>query len=304
MAYGGPDRIEEVRPYLQDIRAGRPTPEAVFKEVRQRYELIGGRSPILERTRAQAEALQAALVELGGLPCRTFVGMKHWHPFIPEAVSQIEQAGIQKLVGLVMAPHYSRMSIEGYFDRLRQALDARVVAMELALINSWKDDPGYLDTLEGRIQAGLARFPAGAQASVTLIFTAHSLPTRILEWADPYPDELQVTVEALRARFPAQPAYFAYQSAAFTAEPWLGPDAGDLMLSLIERQESNLFLVVPIGFVSEHVEILFDVDLHFRGRVEASGGRLERVEMPNADPRMMSSLARLVIKSIQERNWN
>jgi len=302
MAYGGPNRIEDVQPYLLDIRAGRPTPDSVVQEVRRRYELIGGRSPILEQTQAQADALQAALDQLGGPPCRVFIGMKHWHPFIAEAVAEIEQSGIQRLVGIVMAPHYSRMSIANYFDRLSQALQARSIPMEVARIESWKDDPGYLDTLEVRIRSGLARFPAGARPEVTLIFTAHSLPKRILEWADSYPDELQVTVQALRARFPNQRSHFAYQSSAMTPEPWLGPDAGDLMLSLIEDGTKQL-LVIPIGFVSEHVEILYDVDIEFKRQVTAAGGRLERIEMPSADPIMMSSLARLVSQEVTKHNW-
>jgi ferrochelatase len=302
MAYGGPNRIEDVQPYLLDIRAGRPTPDSVVEEVRRRYEMIGGRSPILEQTQGQADALQAALDQLGGPPCRVFIGMKHWHPFIAEAVAEIEQSGIQRLVGIVLAPHYSRMSVETYFDRLNQALRARSIPMDVARIDSWKDDPGYLDALEVRIRSGLARFPAGARPEVTLIFTAHSLPKRILEWADAYPDELQVTVQALRARFPEQRSHFAYQSAAMTPESWLGPDAGDLMLSLIE-DGTKQFLVIPIGFVSEHVEILYDVDIDFKQQVEGAGGRLERIEMPSADPIMMSSLARLVMQEITKRNW-
>ena len=302
MAYGGPNRIEEVQPSLLDIRAGRPTPNSVVEEIKHRYEMIGGRSPILEETQAQAEAMQAALDAHGAPPCRVFVGMKHWHPFISEAVSEIEGSGIQRLVGIVMAPHYSRMSIGGYFDRISQALLDRSMAVDVARIDSWKDDPGYLDTLEARIQAGLARFAARGAAEVDLIFTAHSLPSRILEWADPYPDELQATVEALRVRFPDLRSHFAYQSAAMTPEPWLGPDAGELMLSLI-KEGANQFLVVPIGFVSEHVEILYDVDIELKRQVETAGGRLERIEMPGAEPGMMSSLARLVMQSIMGRDW-
>ena len=302
MAYGGPNRIEEVQPYLLDIRAGRPTPNSVVEEIKHRYEMIGGRSPILEETQAQADALQAALDAHGPPACRVLVGMKHWHPFISEAVSEIEGSGIQRLVGIVMAPHYSRMSIGGYFDRISQALLDRSMAVDVARIDSWKDDPGYLDTLEVRIRSGLARFPAGARPEVTLIFTAHSLPKRILEWADSYPDELQVTVQALRARFPNQRSHFAYQSSAMTPEPWLGPDAGDLMLSLIE-DGTKQFLVIPIGFVSEHVEILYDVDIEFKRQVTAAGGRLERIEMPSADPIMMSSLARLVSQEVTKHNW-
>lgn len=301
MAYGGPDSLGEVEPYLFDVRGGRPTPAQVVDEVKRRYEQIGGRSPILERTQAQAEALQVALDEIGG-DFRVSVGMRHWHPYIAETVAEMDAAGIHKLVGLVMAPHYSRMSIGAYYARLDEAIERLGQRMEVAAIESWKDDPGYLDAVQDRIRDGLARFPSAGRDDVHLIFTAHSLPERILGAGDPYPEELQLTFDLLRERFPSHPTYFAYQSAAMTQEPWLGPDAGDLMLELIEKGAER-FLVVPIGFVSEHVEILYDIDIEFRTQVEAAGGRIERIEMPGAHPRMMSSLAARVRAAAQARGW-
>lgn len=301
MAYGGPNSINEVEPYLQDVRGGRATPEAVVREVERRYEKIGGRSPIFERTRAQSEALQSALDEQGS-GFRTFVGMRHWHPFIGEVVPEIAKAEIHRIVGIVMAPHYSRMSVEAYFEGLAQAIETASAPLEVARIESWKDDPGYLDVLEARVVEGLQHFPSDTRSRVRLILTAHSLPERILEWNDPYPNELQKTFRQLIARFHEQPAHFAYQSAAMTREPWLGPDAGDLMEDLIENGESE-FLVVPIGFVSEHVEILYDIDIAYRDRIEAAGGQLERIDMPGASRRMMSSLAHRVRGAAAERGW-
>lgn len=302
MAYGGPAQLEDVEPYLLDVRGYRETPQHIVEEVEQRYQMIGGRSPILERTQAQAEALAR---ELDGLDrgFETFVGMRHWHPFIAESVHSIAERGLDKLVGLVMAPHYSRMSVKAYYERLHEARQEINGELAVVEIHSWKDDPGYLDTLEARIQSALQRFPAAAGTEVNLVFTAHSLPERILEWDDPYPDELRTTYDALRARFPDNTSRFAYQSAAMTGEPWLGPDAGDLMADLLERGEAQHFLVVPMGFVCEHVEILYDIDIEFKQLVEGSGGRLERIEMPNDDPRMMHSLAERVLQQARRAGW-
>lgn len=301
MAYGGPDKLDDVEPYLLDVRGGRPTPPAIVEEVQRRYQQIGGRSPIREHTQAQAAALQDEL-DGSGNRFHTAVGMRHWHPYIAQAVQDFAGQGIGRLIGLVMAPHYSRMSVGAYFQAAEQAIADVGAAIEIEPIQSWKEDPGYLETLEARIAAALERFDDDERGQVNLILTAHSLPERILEWQDPYPEELRASFEAMRSRFPRQPSHFAYQSAAMTPDPWLGPDAGELMLQLMKDGVSN-FLVVPIGFVSEHVEILYDVDIDFRRRIESAGGRLERIEMPGADPRMMGSLATQVRAAAEGRGW-
>ena len=301
MAYGGPDRIEDVQPYLLDVRGGRPMPAPALAEIRRRYELIGGQSPILDRTRAQAEALQRALNSLGG-NLRTYVGMRHWHPTLDEAAATLAAAGVHRVVGLVMAPHYSRMSVELYFEKLSRAIEGVGASIEVERIESWKDDPGYLAVLAERIRDGLSRSPGETPEGVELIFTAHSLPERILTWQDPYPQELQVTYDALRSQFPGHASHFAYQSAAMTPESWLGPDVKRLLDERLQAGQRN-FLIVPIGFVSEHVEILYDIDIDLRQRAEAGGGRLERIEMPGADPRMMASLASRVRHAAAARGW-
>jgi len=301
MAYGGPDRIEDVEPYLLDVRGGRPLPPPGVAEIKRRYELIGGRSPILEHTRAQADGLQRALNSLGG-NLRTYVGMRHWHPTVNEAVASIVADGIRKVVGLVMAPHYSRMSVELYFEKLPRAMEGVGASIEIERIDSWKDDLGYLAVLAERIRDGLSRFPGEAAERVDLIFTAHSLPERILTWEDPYPQELQVTYDALRSQFPGHASYFAYQSAAMTPESWLGPDVRSLLDERLQAGRRDC-LIVPIGFVSEHVEILYDIDIDLRQRAEAGGGRLERIQMPGADPRMMASLASRVRDAAAAKGW-
>lgn len=301
MAYGGPDELEDIEAYLRKVRGGRTVPTHVLEAVKKRYALIGGSSPILEETKAQAQVLQKELARGAGI-FRTFVGMRHWHPFIEETIKEIAESGLSKLVGLVMSPHYSRMSVGAYGQRLAQAVAALPQPMETELIKSWKDDPGYLDVFEARIGQGLAKFEEEARSEVHLIFTAHSLPERIKEWQDPYPQELRCSLEKLRERFAGQPMSFAYQSAPRTRDPWLGPDAGELMKDLMEKGIEK-FLVAPIGFVCKHVEILFDIDIKYREQVEAAGGQLERIEMPGADSRMMASLAKRVRSAAKKRGW-
>jgi ferrochelatase len=301
MAYGGPGNLEEVEPYLLDVRHGRPLSDKVLEEVKSRYKQIGGGSPILERTQDQVRALERLLEQVRPGKFKLFMGMRHWHPYISEAMEKIDVLGIERVIGIVMAPHFSRMSVGAYYERLEEAT-AIAQQIEVEKITSWNTDPGYLDTVEARVSEALQRFPDTQRSEVHIVFTAHSLPERILELDDPYPDELQTTYDLIKARFPEHETHFAYQSAAMTPEPWLGPDAGDLMLELIEQGVRN-FLIAPIGFVSEHVEILYDIDIYFRKQVQAAGGRLERIEMPGADLRMMSSLAELIVSRAEAQGW-
>ena len=301
MAYGGPNRMDDVEPYLLDVRDGRPLPPPALAEIKRRYDLIGGRSPILEHTRAQADALRAALASAGDdLP--VYVGMRHWHPTLEQTTKQMAADGLDRAVGIVMAPHYSKMSVELYYEKLAAAIERGRTPLEMARIDSWKDDPGYLAAVAERIERGLKAFPEPDVGGVELIFTAHSLPERILTWDDPYPRELRVTYDLLRPKFPRQTSHFAYQSAAMTPEPWLAPDVKKL---LDERMAGGgrAFLVVPIGFVSEHVEILYDIDIDLRRRAEAGGARLERIEMPGADSRMMASLAARIRQTAADKDW-
>jgi ferrochelatase len=301
MAYGGPDSLDDVEPYLLDVRNHRPTTPEVVHEIRERYARIGGRSPILERTQAQATALQTALnANLDGdsQGWQVFVGMRHWRPFIKDALADMTAVGIARAVGLVMAPHYSRMSIGAYFKKVDDAGSP----ITIAPIERWHLLPGYLDALTERVRAALVRFPAEVRDWVPIIFTAHSLPERILEWDDPYPRELAETVAAVAARLPGQPHAFAYQSAAMTPDPWLGPDAGDVIAEYACTGTKHV-LIAPIGFVCEHVEILYDVDVEFKHRAEELGVHLERIEMLNDHPAMIAGLADLVRQRAAQAGW-
>ena len=274
MAYGSPATAEDVPAYLADIREGRPVSEAAVAELTERYRRIGGLSPLDEITEAQRSALEREL----GAP--VFVGMKHWRPRIAEAVESALAGGADTLVGLVLAPHYSRLSIAGYRERLEQALQGRA---ELVFVKSWHDLNPFLDVLAERVR--------GFNGHV--VFTAHSLPERILADGDPYREQLLETSRLVAERAGLAEWSFAFQSASATGEPWLGPD----ILEELNRLAANgvrRVLVCPVGFVSDHLEILWDLDIEARERAAELGLELERIESLNDDPAFVRALAALV----------
>ena len=297
MAYGGPNTMDEVEPYLLDVRGYRPTAPEIIQEVCERYREIGGRSPILEHTQAQAAAIESALNQ-SGKDFKAFVGMRHWHPYIKESLADMCAQGISQVVGLVMAPHYSRMSIGAYYKKIEEAN----LPIQVARVEDWHLEPGYLDALASRVRAALERFPKDVRGDVPIIFTAHSLPERILEWNDPYPAQLQETVSALMERLGSQPHEFAFQSAAISTEPWLGPDAGEIIKQRAGEGKKNT-LLCPIGFVTEHVEILYDIDIVYQSLAKSLGVHLERIEMLNTAPQMIDGLANLVRQTANAANW-
>jgi ferrochelatase len=295
MAYGGPGNIDEVEPYLMDVRGGRPTKPQLVEEIRTRYARIGGRSPILELTRAQAAAIGRVL----GQRFAVFVGMRHWHPFIQETVQDIAAAGFRRVVGVAMAPHYSNMSVGAYEKKLLQAADGGL-DLDVTLVRTWWNQPQFLDATASRIREALQRFPAEAQVEV--VFTAHSLPEKIVASADPYPDELKASAQEVAKRAGLAEWLFAYQSAGATAEPWLGPDAEDVITELAQAGHKAV-LLVPIGFVCDHVEILYDIDVEYQGVAKRLGIQLERTASLNDDPGLVAAVAEAVRRAAGQRGW-
>ena len=295
MAYGGPGCLDEVEPYLDDVRGGRPTSPELLHEIRERYARIGGRSPILELTRAQAAGVARAL----GPGFEAYVGMRHWHPYIREAVDGIVRAGHRSVVGVVMAPHYSAMSVGAYEKKLLEAAEG-AGRLETALVRSWGDHPQFLAAVAERVTQALQRFPS--PPAVQVIFTAHSLPQRILAAGDPYPDELRASAAAVARRLGLTDWRFAYQSAGATADPWLGPDAGDV-ISELAAAGRQAFLLVPIGFVCDHVEILYDIDVEYRALAERLGVQLERTASLNDHAGLVAAVADVVRTAARSRGW-
>ena len=282
MAYGSPSGIEDIPAYLADIREGRPVSEAAVEELVGRYRRIGGRSPLDEVTEAQRAALERAL----GLPVH--VGMKHWTPRIADAAEAALAGGAERVVGLVLAPHYSRLSIAGYRARLEDALAGRA---ELVMVESWHDHAPFLDVLAERVR--------GTRAHV--VFTAHSLPERILRDGDPYRDQLLETSQLVADRAGLSSWSFAFQSASATGEPWLGPDILD-ELDRLHTEGVSSVLVCPVGFVSDHLEILWDLDVEARERADVLGLELDRVRSLNDDPAFVAALAVLVRETLSVRS--
>ena len=297
MAYGGPNHIDEVEPYLLDVRGHRPTAPEIIHEVRERYREIGGRSPILKQTQAQANALESTL-NTSGKDFKVFVGMRHWHPYITDVLEEMHSQGIERAVGLVMAPHYSRMSIGAYYKKIDEAN----LPIVFSRVEDWHVQPGYLNALADRVHAALQRFPEEIRAQVPVIFTAHSLPEKILEWNDPYPTQLRETVSALMERLGSQPHEFAYQSAAISSEPWLGPDASEVIERFASEGKRDI-LLCPIGFVCEHVEILYDIDIVYQNLAKSLNVHLERIQMLNTAPEMIEGLAKLISEKARKSGW-
>jgi ferrochelatase len=279
MAYGSPEWIEDIRPYLEDIREGRPVSDEAVEELTERYRRIGGRSPLDQVTERQRAALEREL----DLP--VFVGMKHWRPRIADAVEAALGGGADRIVGIVLAPHYSALSIAGYRERLEGALAARA---ELRFVESWNDHEPFLEVLADRVR--------GTDAHV--VFTAHSLPERILAMGDPYRDELLETSRLVAERARLEHWSFAFQSASATGEPWLGPDILEELDDLHARGVRKV-LVCPVGFVSDHLEILWDIDVEARERAAELGLELDRIESLNDDPAFVQALAELVRQAVR-----
>lgn len=291
MAYGTPDTLDNVEPYYTHIRGGRKPPPELVDELRQRYELVGGTTPLLHITEATRAALEQHLNNGGNSDYRVILGMKHWHPYIAEAVEQMAREGIHRAVGLVLAPHYSSMSIAGYYRYVGAAQEKLGAAIDLTRIESWHLHPPYLEAVATRIRNRLAEFPPGE--SVTLIFTAHSLPEKILDDDDPYPRQLRETSEALAHILGLTTWTFSYQSAGRTPDPWLGPDLVDKVHELADAGVTNI-LVASIGFVSDHLEILYDIDYEAQQAARERGITLKRTEMLNASPDFVAGLAQLI----------
>jgi ferrochelatase len=313
MAYGGPATLSEVEPFLLDVRGGRETPEHLVEEVKARYREIGGGSPILELTRDQARALEVALNGGEGAgEWRVFVGMRHWHPYIREVVGEIAAGGFDELVALCLTPQESRMSVGAYFRALEEALEevraADGGAPMVVPVRSWHDHPGFLDAVAARVLAAMRRFGADERPGLQVVFTAHSLPESILSEGDPYDAQVRETAGLVAERVEREIGeplawHVAYQSAGARAVAWIGPSLDDT-LDRLAREGHGQVLVAPVGFVSDHVEILFDLDIEAKARAAGLRMHLERTESLNDSPGFIEALADVVrMAAAQPPGW-
>jgi protoporphyrin/coproporphyrin ferrochelatase len=280
MAYGSPERLADVPAYYADIRGGRPIAPENLADLVERYRRLGieDSSPL----NAITERTRAALEDELGLP--VFTGMKHWPPRIANAAEAALATGSRTIVGLVLAPHYSALSIKGYRDQLEEAVGDRA---ELRFVDSWHDEPGLVELLARKIR--------GTEAHV--VFTAHSLPARVLTMGDPYRDQLLATSTLVADAAGVGDWSFSFQSESPTGEPWLGPDILDHLRELHARGVERV-LVCPVGFVSDHLEIRWDLDVEAKELAEELGLVLERIEMPNDESAFVRTLATIVRRQL------
>jgi protoporphyrin/coproporphyrin ferrochelatase len=276
LAHGAPERVEDVPEYLGYVRGGRPTPERIVEEVRHRYTEIGGGSPLLVRTREQAAALGRELC----VP--VYFGMRNWHPFISETVARMKADGVERIVALCLAPQYSKASVGFYFRRVQEAKVETGLDAEIVWAKTFHDSPLLIDAFHERL--------APLLPSEKVLFTAHSLPERVLERGDPYESEAKATAAAVARRACLTDCDLAYQSQGFTEEKWLGPTVESRIDEYAAAGVREMVLA-PIGFVCDHVEILYDVDILFGAYARERGIALRRPESLNDSPTFIRALA-------------
>jgi ferrochelatase len=294
MAYGTPRTPAEIEPYYTDIRRGRaPTPEQLADLV-ARYDAIGGISPLAARTEAQREALQNALNTIAPDTYEVVLGLKHAAPMIETAVNDLAARGFQHIIGLVLAPHYSSFSIGQYMDRTRAAAEPHGITV--TSIDSWATEPAFIEFLANDLRTRLSAMPTNTK----VLFTAHSLPQRIIDAGDPYPNELRSTAEAVAsaAGLDSWSSWsIAWQSAGRTPEPWIGPDILAVIDDLAASENASGVVVCACGFVADHLEVLFDLDIEAKKHAEAKGLAFDRTSCVNDNASIMHALAERVVSA-------
>ena len=288
LAYGSPASEADMATYLADVREGRPPSPELVAEMQARYRAIGG-SPLNRHTLAQADALARELAgRRRGVP--VYVGMRHWTPRIAEAIARMQADGVTRAVAIALAPHYTALSGGRYAQRVEEALQATGATFPVRPVRSWWAQPGWIEAWARRVRAGAERLSGAGDGPLNVIFTAHSLPTRVRAMGDDYEGQLRENAARIAARADVADWTFAFQSAGASPEPWLGPSI-EAVLPDLAAAGCRRELVVPIGFVCDHVEVLYDIDIEARGIAESSGITLERATMPNDAPDFMAALA-------------
>lgn len=290
MAMGGPDSLENVEPFLLDVRGGRPTPPELVEEIRKRYRATGGKSPAVGITKDVAKQLEQHLNKSNGERYRVYVGLRHWHPFIKETYAELLGDSPEHIIGLCLAPQQSSLSTGAYRKKVEEAQTTLQSTCPVSYVGSWHRHPGLIAAIVENIQQALLRFPADVQETVPVIFTAHSLPERIVAMKDPYPDEVSGTVQAVTALLGNQPTRFAYQSQGRSSEPWLGPTVESIVEELAGDGHRQV-LIAPIGFLCDHVETLYDIDIELKRFAATRSLQLERIAMLNDSPALIDTLA-------------
>ena len=291
MAYGTPRDLDDVERYYTDIRHGRPPPPELLQELRDRYRAIGGTSPLLSITRSQTQGIAERLGVDG------YMGQKHSRPFIADALRNMNENHVDRAVGLVLAPHFSSMSIGDYKRRAQRAAEEIGWRGRLDFVDSWHLEPGYIDFLSREVALALKSLPDKSRDDAVVLFTAHSLPEKILQAGDPYPRQLEETGEAVARQAGLERWQIGWQSAGRTDVPWLGPDILELLPRLADDGVPGV-VICPCGFVADHLEVLYDVDIEAQDTARSLGIDLARTRSPNDDPSFLDTLAGVVKRAL------
>jgi len=299
MAYGTPYKESDIERYYTDIRRGRkPTPE-MLEDLTDRYRAIGGISPLAKITLEQGKALESDLNEIQDkVEFKMYLGLKHIEPFIEDAVDQMKNDGITKAISIVLAPHYSTFSVKSYNERATnhsEKIDGPIITH----VDDWYREERFIQYWVREVEEILEPMNENEREKTAFIFSAHSLPEKILTYGDPYPEQLKQTAELVVAQADIRHYYLGWQSAGNTPEPWLGPDVQDLTHELDEKYDFDTYVYLPLGFVSEHLEVLYDNDIECKYVTEKIQKRYVRPPMPNTDPLFISGLSTVVL-----RKWN
>lgn len=300
MAYGTPYKEEDLERYYTHIRRGRKPSQEMLAELRERYDAIGGISPLAMITLKQAEALQAMLNETyHEIEFKMYLGLKHIDPFVEDAVQQMKNDGIEEAVSIVLAPHFSTFSVKSYNGRAQEEAN-KVGGLKIHFIESWYDEPLFIKFWSENIKTIFNSMSESEREKAVLIVSAHSLPEKILGTGDPYLEQLEETAQLIATEAGIEHYEIGWQSAGNTPEPWLGPDVQDLTKDLYEQKGYTSFVYAPVGFVSDHLEVLYDNDIECKIVTDEIGANYYRPEMPNAHPRFIKALVHIVTKKLKE----
>ncbi|PLS02988.1 ferrochelatase [Neobacillus cucumis] len=300
MAYGTPYTLEDLVPYYTHIRHGRkPTPELI-DDLRNRYEAIGGISPLARITLDQAEKLEEHLNHIQDeVEFKMYLGLKHIEPFIEDAVKKMHEDGIKEAVSIVLAPHFSTFSVKSYNGRAVEEAE-KLGDLKIRTIESWYKEPKFINYWSEKISQIFHQMPQAEKEQAVLIVSAHSLPEKILQFGDPYPSQLQETADLIANQAGVINYEIGWQSAGNTPEPWIGPDVQDLTRELFNQKQYKSFVYAPVGFVCDHLEVLYDNDIECKTVTDQLGAKYYRPEMPNAKEEFIDCLATVILKRIAE----
>jgi protoporphyrin/coproporphyrin ferrochelatase len=298
MAYGTPYSVDDIERYYTHIRHGRKPTAEMLEDLRNRYESIGGLSPLAKVTSEQAKKLEEHLNQIQDeIEFKMYLGLKHIEPFIEDAVKQMHNDGIEEAISIVLAPHFSTFSIKSYNGRAAEEAE-KLGSLKITSIESWYDEPKFISHWVKKVKAIYQQMPLEEKENAMLIVSAHSLPEKILQFGDPYPNQLKETADLIAEQAGVDKYEIGWQSAGNTPEPWLGPDVQDLTRELAQENQYKAFVFVPAGFVCEHLEVLYDNDYECKVVTDEVGASYYRPKMPNADPEFIDALATVVLKKL------